>query len=365
MQCPYYLLISSVRKMPTSEKPVVIVGGGIAGLAVAKSLLANGIGCTVAEKENHLGGRVRDWACMATNQCLRCFSCSLGDLVDEVNSFPNAKVVKRAELLSVAASREGIHVGVRSLASNADELVEAEALVIATGYQPYDPSEKLFWGYGRLEGVLTLKDMNAYVRNDDLGGFTSGIQGPAKIAFFQCVGSRDAAIGANYCSQYCCKAALRMALKLRQEHEDWEITIFYIDLQVAGKFGGSLLAEARKHRIRLIQGVPGEIVRGGDNVLQIIREDAGSNVRESFDRIVLSIGQRPSPDSLAIAEKVGLEPDEFGFLASKDLLGGGRTGIARVYVAGTCSGPRDIEATLMDGGQTAAAIIADLFGKRS
>jgi heterodisulfide reductase subunit A len=88
-------------------------------------------------------------------------------------------------------------------------------------------------------------------------------------------------------------------------------------------------------------------------------------VRESFDRIVLSIGQRPSPDSLAIAEKVGLERDEFGFLSSKDLLGGGRTSVARVYVAGTCSGPKDIEETLMDGGQTAAAIIADLFGKRS
>ncbi len=68
---------------------------------------------------------------------------------------------------------------------------------------------------------------------------------------------------------------------------------------------------------------------------------------------------------MAIAERVGLEPDEFGFLASKDPLGGGRTGVARVYVAGTCSGPGDIEETLMDGGQTAAAIIADLFGKRS
>ena len=162
----------------------MIVGGGIGGLAVAKSLLANGIGCTVVEKENHLGGRVRDWACMATNQCLRCFCCSLGDLVDEVNSFPNAKVMKGAELSSVTASPGGIQVGVRSLGSDTDELLEAEALVIATGYQPYDPSEKLFWGYGRLEGVLTLKDMNAYVRNDDLAGFSSGITRPCQNSLF-------------------------------------------------------------------------------------------------------------------------------------------------------------------------------------
>ncbi|MGO9569162.1 MAG: FAD-dependent oxidoreductase, partial [Desulfomonilaceae bacterium] len=131
--------------MPTSEKPVVIIGGGIGGLAVAKSLLANGIGCAIVEKENHLGGRVRDWACMATSHCLRCFCCSLEDLVEEVNSFSNAKIMIGAEPSSVTASRGEIQVGVRSLGSGTDELLEAEALVIATGYQPYDPSEKLFW----------------------------------------------------------------------------------------------------------------------------------------------------------------------------------------------------------------------------
>jgi heterodisulfide reductase subunit A2 len=350
--------------MPKSDKQVVIVGAGIGGLAVARSLLANGIGCTVVEKENYLGGKVRDWACMATDQCLRCFCCIVGDLVHEIDTIPGAKVINGAELSSVKPSSGGIQVGIRSLGSETDEVLDAEALVVATGFQPYDPTEKLFWGYGRLKGVLTLKDMNAYVRNDDLAGFSSGIQGAAQIAFFQCVGSRDSADNANYCSQYCCEAALRMALKLRQEHENWEITIFYIDLQVAGKFAGPLLAEARRHGIRLIQGVPGEIVQGDDDMLQIIREDSGRNVRESFHRIILSIGQRPSPDSPGIAEMAGVEMNEFGFFSSKDILGGGRTRVERVYIAGTCNGPKDIEETLMDGGQTAAAIMSDLFGKR-
>jgi len=347
--------------MPTSDKPVVIIGGGIAGLAVARSLLANGIGCTIVEKEIHVGGKVRDWACMATSQCLRCFCCSLGDLIEEVSSFPDAKVMTGFELTSATFADGEIRVGVKSLQSGAEEFLNAEALVMATGYQPYDPSENLFWGYGRLEGVLTLKDMNEYVRNDDLAGFAGGIQGAAKIAFFQCVGSRDAAGGANYCSQYCCEAALRMALKLRHEHEDWEITMFYIDLQAAGKFAGSLLEEARKSKIRLIQGVPGEITQGADSMLQIVREDSGRNVRESFDRIILSIGQRPLPNSLRLADMAGLATNEFGFFASKDPLDGGRTSAARVYVAGTCSGPKDIEETLMHGGQTAAAIIADIW----
>ncbi len=346
-------------------KPVAIIGGGIGGLAVAQSLLANGIDCTVVEKETRLGGRVRNWACMATDSCQRCFCCSYADLAEEVNSSPGANVMLGFELASATLTDRGVQVRVRSLESGTEKLVETEALVIAVGFDPYDPSEKTFWGYGRLEGVVTLKDMNAFVRNDNLAAFSGGIQGSARIAFFQCVGSRDATIGANYCSQYCCKAALRMALKLHEAHEDWEITIFYIDLQVTGKSAGSLLAEARRSGIRLVQGVPGEIVLGKDNMLQIIREDAARNVRESFHRIVLSAGQRPGTDSVRIAAMLGLETNEHGFLSSKDLSGGGRTDVPRVYTAGTCSGPKDIEETLADGGQTAAAIITDLIGAGS
>ncbi len=346
-------------------KPVAVIGGGIGGLAVAQSLVANGIDCTIVEKENRLGGKVRSWACMATNACQRCYCCSHADLAEEVNSFPGANVMLGFELVSATLTDAGVQVRVQSLESGTAELLETEALVIAVGFEPYDPSEKIFWGYGRLEGVLTLKDMNAYVRNDNLAAFSSEIKGPARIAFFQCVGSRDATIGANYCSQHCCKAALRMALKLHESHEDWEITIFYIDLQVAGKFAGSLLAEARRCGIRLVQGVPGEIVRGEDNMLQIIRDDGGRNVRESFHRIILSVGQRPSAGSMRIADMLGLKPNEFGFLPTKGLASGGRTDVPRVYIAGTCSGPKDIEGTLADGGQTAAAIIEDLVGAGS
>ena len=92
-------------------------------MAVAKSLLANGIGCTVVEREKQLGGRVRDWACMATNQCLRCFCCSLGDLVEEIDSFSNARVMKGAGLSSANVFEGGIRVGVRSSGGDTDESV--------------------------------------------------------------------------------------------------------------------------------------------------------------------------------------------------------------------------------------------------
>ena len=240
--------------------------------------------------------------------------------------------------------------------------LDASALVITTGFVPYDPSEKIFWGYGMYDGVITLADLDTLVRKDDLKTLAASRDHALRIAFFQCIGSRDRSIGANYCSQYCCTAALRMALRLRNEYPDWEITIFYIDLQIAGSFSGSLLSKAAGRNIRLIQGVPGEVRAGTDNTLEVVREQDGRNMRETYDRIVLSVGQRPSPDNPDIAAITGLELDAFGFLGNGSVLEAGRTSIDGLYLAGTVSGPKDIAQTLEQAGQTSATVLADLKG---
>jgi heterodisulfide reductase subunit A2 len=349
-----------------SETPspnIVILGGGIAGLTVAKSLADNKIAGIVVEKSGRLGGRVRDWACMASERCLRCFACSVEDLVEEVENSSLVTVRTGYELSSVVASEAGIdRVELRSADGEAIEAIDTSALVIATGFEPYDPSEKVFWGYGQLDGVYTIKDMDALLRNDDLTAFEGDASKPLNVAFFQCVGSRDASIGANYCSQYCCKGALRLALRLLKERPDWKITLFYIDLQIAGKFAGSLLKEAADKGVRLIQGVPGEVVQGPEGQLQVIREDEGRNVRELYDRIILSIGQRPPVGIRETASLLGLPVNELGFLGAGAFPDSGRTAVRGVYVAGTCCGPKDIEATVEHAGQTASAIITDLGG---
>jgi heterodisulfide reductase subunit A2 len=344
-------------------KSIIILGGGIAGLAVAKHLAGNGLPCTIVEKQDKLGGRVRHWACMATDHCLRCFCCTLEDLLDEVSGMPHVRVLTGTELSSAVVSEKRLRqVGLKAIGNGAETIVETEALVIATGFEPYDPSEKLFWGYGSLNGVYTLAELDAFVRNDDLAAFAGTTQEPLKIAFFQCVGSRDNSIGAAYCSQYCCKAALRMALRLLKDRPEWHISLFYIDLQIADRFAPTLLAEARERGIRLIQGVPGEVLPGSENTLEIIREEAGRNVRETFHKVVLSVGQRPSSATARIASLVGLDMNDFGFLSPKGHLDGSRSTVKGVYLAGTCTGPKDIEETLIDCGRTASTVISELSG---
>lgn len=346
-----------------SDKPVVIVGGGIAGLGVAKALADNNVECVIVEKSDRIGGKVRNWACMASTQCLRCFCCKGEDLADDVRSSPNVKIWRGREVISLVASPDGVveKVKLRSVQDRAETEQDASAVVVAVGFEPYDAREKVLLGYGRLDGVMTLADLDALVKNDDLSSLAGGTADPLQVAFIQCVGSRDASIGAAYCSQYCCKGAVRMALRLLNDHPNWEITIFYIDLQVAGKYAGSLLSMAREANIRLVQGVPGEIVPGEDGLLELVTEQDGQNIRERFHRIVLSIGQRPAADTGNVAALTGLKTDEFGFFNPKGLLDSSRTDVTGIYLAGACSGPKDIEETLAHAGQTASAIISDLL----
>jgi heterodisulfide reductase subunit A2 len=347
----------------TMNDPVVIVGGGIAGLAVSAALSRNGVATSLVERNHALGGHVVNWACMATNRCMRCFCCSVEDLIEEVEDSPTVEVMLGWEFSTLTQSKGAIEkVTVSSGSDGSETELDASVLVFATGFQTYNPADKVFWGYGRFEGVLTLADVNARVRAEALESLEHGIDQPLKVAFFQCVGSRDVTIGANYCSQYCCQAALKTALKLREERPDWEITIYYIDLQIAGKMAGLLWEQAREKNIRLVQGVPGEVMQTADGMLEIIREEAGRNVRETFHRVVLSIGQSPGSDNPFLASTAGLKLDEFGFISTRDPLDSSRTTCPGIYLAGTSSGPMDIEGSLMHGYQTASAIIADLVG---
>jgi heterodisulfide reductase subunit A2 len=343
-----------------SGHTVVVVGGGIAGLAVAKMLASNRISTVLIEKGNRLGGYAAEWACMATDKCLRCFCCHAADLREQTLGIDGVTAMLGWRLSAVNNSQGRLEsVCIQNLRDGKEKTLEVSGLVLAVGFEPYDPKEKIFWGYSTLPGVLTLAEVDRLIRNDAIEDLAAEISEPLKIAFFQCVGSRDAGIGANYCSQYCCKAALRMSLRLAYEHPDWEISLFYIDLQVAGKFAGELLEEARVRNIKILQGVPGEVSMSGDGLIEVIRESDGKNIRENFHRIILSIGQRPSADTAELACLTGVNVSNLGFFETSGVFDGGRTNQFGIYVAGTCSGPMDIENTLEHAGRTAGAIIAD------
>jgi len=222
------------------------------------------------------------------------------------------------------------------------------AIIVATGFDVFDAREKGSLGYGRYTNVLTGLDLEQiFTREGYLRLPTNGKE-PQNIAFIQCVGSRDE--GHGYCSQVCCKYAMKLAGLIKYQNPDAQVTIFYIDLQTAGK-GFAQFYEKYKESIRFVRGVPVEILQTISGELEVRFEDIaqGKVCRDNFDLVVLSVGISPRKNSWDLARILGINLADDGFFDKKDSLSSNETNVDGVFLAGTCQGPKDIPDSIAHG----------------
>ncbi len=223
------------------------------------------------------------------------------------------------------------------------------AVVVATGWAPYDASKLDAIGYGKSPNVVTnvvLERMAA--ANGPTGG---KIKRPSdggeirSVAFVQCAGSRDRN-HLPYCSGVCCTASLKQATYIRHCYPEAQITIFYIDVRTHGQlelFSSRVVAEAK---IELIKGKVGKVeADAATQELLVTAEDvvAGTKITRRYDLVVLATGMVPQTAGLPLP----VTTDEFGFLANS------QTG---VYGAGCVKRPAEVSATVRDA--TGAALKA-------
>jgi heterodisulfide reductase subunit A len=242
-----------------------------------------------------------------------------------------------------------------------EQELDVGAIIVATGFDVFDAREKGSLGYGRYPNVLTGLDLeHVFTREGYLRLPTNGKE-PQNIAFIQCVGSRDE--GHGYCSQVCCKYAMKLAGLIKYQNPDSRVTIFYIDLQTAGK-GFAQFYEGHKESIRFVRGVPVEILQTVSGELEVRFEDIsqGKVCRDTFDLVVLSVGISPRRNTWDLARILGINLADDGFLDAKDSLSLNETNVNGVFLAGTCQGPKDIPDSIAHG-IAAAAKAMQALGK--
>jgi heterodisulfide reductase subunit A len=234
--------------------------------------------------------------------------------------------------------------------------LRADAVIVASGFDVFDARLKGSLGYGRYSNVLTGLDLErVFAREGRLRLPTDGKE-PHNIAFIQCVGSRDTSHG--YCSQVCCKYAMKLAGLIKYQNPDARVTIFYIDLQTAGK-GFAQFYEDYKKSIRFVRGVPVEILEIAPGELEVRFEDMsqGRVCRDIFDLVVLSVGISPRMNSWELARMLGINLSEEGFFEVKDSLSPNETNVDGIFVAGTCEGPKDIPDSIAHGIAAASKVM--------
>jgi len=221
------------------------------------------------------------------------------------------------------------------------------SVILAPGYEPYDPSEKQEYGYGVFPNVVSSMDMERML--SATGPYWGQVFRPSdgripkNVAFIQCVGSRDEKAGAEYCSAVCCMYGLKEAIIASEHQKGLKPHMFYMDLRTYGKE-----FEQYYHRARDEHGI--EFHRG--RVASVTEDPKTGNLRVAyaegeefteleFDMVVLSTGLRPPKDAEALAKATGVELDPTGFCATKP--GSSlETSRAGVFIAGAFSGPKDI-----------------------
>ncbi|MCB2185663.1 MAG: FAD-dependent oxidoreductase [Deltaproteobacteria bacterium] len=350
---------------------VLIVGGGVAGLGAATALARQGLDSLVVEKGPSLGGAVARFCCKAAPVCARCGACRLGDLLGEVAARPGIEALTRAMPVALRAEGEGwlVDLAPQPAGSAPDDplapplsrknQVAAGAIILAVGHTPFNARHKSRFGYGRVEGVVTGLELEKALLKGGVSG--QGGEPPQRVAFIQCVGSRDQALGRLYCSRVCCGYALRLARLLRHQHPGSEVTFYHMDVQDYGRAWEDELAGLRQE-VEFIRAIPGEVTAGPTGPSVLYAAPGGSQVRRDYDLVVLSIGMGPPLAAGALGDMLGLSQTADGFIgAADDVVGAGRAG---VFVAGSAQGPRSIGESLTHAGLAAAAAGRHLAARR-
>ena len=229
-----------------------------------------------------------------------------------------------------------------------EEELNVGAIIVATGFDVFDARGRGSLGYGRYPNVVTGLDLERIFARQGYLRLPGNGKKPRNVAFIQCVGSRDNSHG--YCSQVCCKYAMRLAGLIKYQNPDTKVTIFYIDLQTAGK-GFAQFYEKYKRDMRFIRGVPVEVSQNASDALEVRFEDIaeGGVRREDFDLVVLSVGISPGKNSWDLARTLGINMADDGFFDVRDPLHLNETNVDGVFLAGTCQGPKDIPDSIAHG----------------
>ena len=233
--------------------------------------------------------------------------------------------------------------------------MEVGALILAAGFESYNPATgKNTYGYGELPNVVTSIEFERMLSGT--GTYQGELIRPSdgkkirKIAWLQCVGSRDQQAKADFCSSICCMFAIKEAL-LAKEKSGGKVdaALFYMDMRTFGKDFQRYRDEAEKeHGVRFLRNRVHSVEHADtDGNPRLVHLDmSGNRQEEDFDLVVLAAGQRPPAETEALAEMVGLDRNPWGFCKVQDF-SLSRTNREGIFVAGSFSGLRDISESLI------------------
>jgi len=234
--------------------------------------------------------------------------------------------------------------------SQEDEKVDLNvgSIVLSPGFKTFDPTIKSEYGYGRFPNVVTSIQFERILSAS--GPYAGHVlrpsdgKHPMKIAWIQCVGSRDEQVGKGYCSAVCCTYATKEAIIAKEHTAGTECTIFFMDMRTYGKgFEEYYNIAENEYGVKYVKcRVPHiEEIPGTKDLKIIYRDEKGEQKEEVFNLVVLSVGMEPTDDFKEISQKFGVKLNEYGFCET-DYFKPLETSKPGIFVGGSFGSPKDI-----------------------
>lgn len=332
-------------------KKIAVIGAGPAGIEAASLLATQGLEVVIYEKEGQ----------------------PLHNLTDKAYLFPNfadAQEVSKEILAKLSTPRLTLKADtevtqLQPQAATNGWLVNGEAynaVLLATGYSTFDAHRKEELGYGIYPGIHTSLEMEKMLREGKIVNTIGDT--PRRIAFLQCVGSRDEKVGNHYCSKLCCVTAVKQAIEVKKLMSQCEVYVFYMDLRMWGQHFEELYLQAQSdYGIKFIRGRISEAGGTFDRKVQIKAEDTlmGRPLKLTVDLFVLMVGMEASRGTRNLGMQTAIGGD-YGFVQSVDPhIADNLTAQSGLFVAGSCKRPMTLTDSLTDARSAAYEVLKHLL----
>jgi heterodisulfide reductase subunit A-like polyferredoxin len=243
-----------------------------------------------------------------------------------------------------------------------DEQLEIEvgSIILSPGFDEFEPSLKSEYGYGRFPNVVSSIEFERFLSAS--GPFKGQVfrpsnqKHPKRVAWIQCVGSRDSHIGKGYCSSVCCMYATKEAVIAKEHAPETEATIFFMDMRAYGKDFDKYIERAKKeYGVRYIRSRVSHVKEDPktNNLTIHYETEEGEMVSEEFDLVVLSVGLEPTRSHQEIAKIFDIDLNHYGF-AKTSIFSPLKTSRPGIFVSGVFSGPKDVPETVAQASASAA-----------
>ena len=336
-------------------KPVLVVGGGPAGLSAAHALASAGRKVVMVEKEDRLGGApiLSGYAKLVPSH--EWAKDAIGGMVSRVEDHSGITVHKGTTVASFDGEAGDFVAKLKN-----GQTVEAGTAILTTGFTHFDSVNKPEWGFGTYPDVVTTTQVEQMLSSGKGVRCPSDGRKPDRVAILLCVGSRDRQIGREWCSKICCTVSANIAMEIREALPNSNVYIYYMDIRTFGLYEGEYYwGSQEEYKVKYIKARIAEVTSDGKRLL-VKGEDTlvKRPISIPFDMVVHAVGMDPNVDNMTLSAIFDVKLNKYGYIDRGNTYAHlAETNRPGVFVAGSATGPETIDDSIAQGQAAAMAAL--------